>query len=260
MNKLTIAISTVKVSENSELINKVKCYEELLGSDVFFLIISQKETCDKVENISDKISICYSQESGLSKSRNLAIDKCNTDWVWFQDDDIELDLLGTKNLVANLKNELDFCFGRVGSLEQRDEFYKNYNFQMSDSILNALKISSIEIVAKVSFLRRYNVKFNENLGLGTALPSCEENLFLLNAFKLTPNYTFLKDVCCYHTTLEDSRDIDHLGRFKARGYLLRHLPIYYSLPLLLRWSFRKAGKISRYKRAKLMINSYLMGF
>ena len=79
-------------------------------------------------------------------------------------------------------------------------------------------------MVKPSFVRANDIHFDENLGLGSKFPSCEENLFVYQALKTGDSKSEFYDVpVARHTLNLQSRDIDFHGRYAAQGYLVRRL-------------------------------------
>ena len=56
------------------------------------------------------------------------------------------------------------------SNSSKEKPYKKYKNLHKLNKINLLKISSIEIVAKTSFVKENNIRFNENFGLGSKIP------------------------------------------------------------------------------------------
>ncbi|HIF9221411.1 TPA: glycosyltransferase [Photobacterium damselae] len=253
--KLTIGISTMS-NKKDELLNKIKLYSRYLNDEIFFLIVSQNESYDNSVKISENIILISTSTIGLSVSRNIVINNTQTEWLWFQDDDIELNFREIKKITNKLDPSLDLFFIRIGSLENSNKLYKKYSNYTYESLL-PLKISSIEIIAKVHFLKSKNIKFNENLGLGTKLPCCEENLFIRKMLLDNANYKCSKIVGCYHTTSNKFRLKKNQGHFIARGCLLRYFNPFIAFFIAIRWSIREFGGFGFIRSFLLMTNGYL---
>lgn len=254
---LTIAISTVAASLN-KLTDYVQKNIDKIDSRVNFLICSQREPINTVTHLSERVKVIKSTESGLSRSRNMLLTNIQSKWLWIQDDDIELEFEALQQLVDILHNSNDdLHFIKVKSLENHSAFYKNYAFHSSHKFTNSLKISSIEIIVRQEFVNANNIKFDTKLGLGTQLPCCEENKFVLDLFKSDAKVSYLDIATCYHTTNIENRDINHAGRFRARGYLLRFYPFYIRFALMLRWAIKIPAELSFYVKMKLMLKNYI---
>lgn len=258
-NLLTIGISTVN-KNYSDLLERLNNILAELPPTIDILIVNQNDLYESIESLSSRVSVIYSKSKGLSKSRNLLLQNCGSRWLWIQDDDLEIDVPNFKKLLLSLEGELgNLILGQVGSLENRTKKYKDYSFHNQHKVLNALKISSIEIIVNCEFIRESGVRFNENLGLGSPLPCCEENLFIWDCFNVTNDIRYESSTLCYHTTLLENRNIDIEKNTVAKGFFLSFLPLYYSVPIFIRWTFKFTGQQSLYSTVKSLLKGILLG-
>ncbi len=258
---LNIAISTLR-SNFDELLRYLLTIKDKMPLRVSFLVISQLELKDEFYDF-EGIKVFKCREKGLSKSRNLALRECNSEWIWFQDDDIHLLTNRIPMLVDCLDSlDKDMLLVKVASLEDPTKPFKDYGRYSVFARFLAFRISSIEIVAKVSFLRKNNLKFDENLGLGSALPSCEENLFFYQSvIENKAHFKLYDQSVCLHTTLVENRSIDYKARYRAKGYLLGKMRNLTSPLVLFWWAIRGSNDgISRGLRLRLMLNEYISSF
>lgn len=115
---------------------------------------------------------------GLSKSRNIGLNQVKTKYAYIMDDDVEFDLDKILILIEYMQVE-QVDVGTCQFRYQNGSYPKRYQEQpFMHSVLSVAKVASIEICVKVSMLRKNNILFNECFGLGTALPSGEEYIFL----------------------------------------------------------------------------------
>lgn len=254
---LTIAVSTVAPNFN-KLINKLLGFFPMIESCVDIIVISQLEN-ENSEFYINGLRVLLSTDVGLSKSRNLAIKKCETDWLWFQDDDVKILTDNLHDLLIYLKNSCDdLNLVKVGSLENPSEDFKNYSRYDTNKIYLSCRVSSIEIIIRTNFVESNRVVFDERLGLGTNLPSCEENLFFYECVVLKKaRYSLYPHVVCLHTKIAESRSINHYARYKARGYFLRKTFNIYTPLIFFWWSVRKNNdRVGRFKRARVMFSGF----
>jgi len=257
-NILTIAIATLSANRSYVIDYAINVCGKIPNS-VNFLIISQLEEANEVEKISDSITLIRRSDKGLAKSRNVAIDNCESTWIWFQDDDIKLILDRVASLVGFLETAAcEFVLGQVGSLENEDEFFKDYARYNVNAVLLSFRISSIEIIARTDFLKKKHIRFDENLGLGSKLPSCEENLFFYDSVvRNKARYSCYEKSICLHTKVLESRCIDYEGRYRARGYFLGKIRSLTSAIILVWWAIRKTSDgVSRISRLRLMLQGF----
>lgn len=254
---LTVAVSTL-AKNRDQLLARLSAIKADLPPAIKFLVVSQLEA-DEGYFCFDGIDVYKSEEKGLSKSRNLGLSRCVTDWIWFQDDDIDI-LVGPLLTLAKKIGGFgcDVILAKVASREKPGEYFKNYDRYSINKRFLALRISSIEIIANVPFLRRYDLRFDDNLGLGSALPSCEENLFFYDCIvKSSGSFMVYDDAISLHTTVSESRNIDYEGRYRARGYMLAKMGDFFSPIILIWWAVRRTREnLPRRVRLSLMLRSY----
>ena len=136
----------------------------------------------KLKNIGCKVFI--DNQLGLSRSRNIGIKNCESNFFWILDDDVYTNLNMIESILDQIKsNKADIYTFRIARNKRCNIMYKKYSNNPKVSKLRLLKISSIELIVSKKIINKYNIFFNENFGLGSKYPMCEENLFLL------------KDVC-----------------------------------------------------------------
>ena len=111
---LTIAISTVAASLN-KLTEYLQTNIDKIDHRVNFLICSQREPTNTVTQLSERVKVIKTTESGLSRSRNMLLTNSQSKWLWVQDDDIELEFDALQQLV-NILQKLVLIHLRVKNL------------------------------------------------------------------------------------------------------------------------------------------------
>lgn len=125
------------------------------------------------------------KEKGLSKSRNRAIELCDSDIALISDDDVvysdEIEKIISKAFKENSEADIiTFQF-----LKDDNTLYKkNYKKEKFwHDIYTLARVSSVEIAFKVDKVKNKNIKYDENFGLGSIFPTGEEYIFLSDALK-----------------------------------------------------------------------------
>ncbi|WP_281947362.1 glycosyltransferase family 2 protein [Vibrio parahaemolyticus] len=198
---LTIAVSTVE--ENLDRALEIFDEDFVENNNLDLLIVCQGSFSENSLEVVNGINIYYQCERGLSKSRNLAIEKSKGKYIWFLDDDVFLSKEFVFRFVAEEKYDQDLIFGRI-KCSNADLMYKKYTKKRLKRH-DMLRVSSIEIVVKKDFITERDIKFDLNLGLGATFPSGEENVFLLDCYNHSPVITDLSDVIVYHPCFEKKR-------------------------------------------------------
>lgn len=147
------------------------------------IIINQLINSDK--SILESDNIFSFKEKGLSKSRNRAIELCDSDIALISDDDVEyvddFDKIILKAFEENIYADIITFQVKTPTGEL---FKNNYQkFQFIHNIKTIMKVSSIEIAVRISSIKEKKLKFDERFGLGSNFPTGEEAIFLSDAIK-----------------------------------------------------------------------------
>lgn len=226
--------------------------EDILNNVNEIVIVVQKKTDNKYISLLKKIGckIIIDNKEGLSRSRNICIDNCNSDFFWILDDDVYTNNENI-NIIKKVISE-DFCDVMTFrySNSSKEKPYKKYKNLNKFNKMNLLKVSSIEIVAKRSFVNENNIRFNENFGLGSKYPSCEENLFLLDLFNSGALIKHNHSIVAYHPNISSGYTTYNSNSLMAKGFICKK----YNLSgvfLLIFWIFKFSLK---YKKTSVISN------
>lgn len=221
--KLTLAVSTLGTRINQAL----NVFEALSPREsVEFLLLVQGATPD-MEGVScpDSVRIEYLDSIGLSHSRNAALQKSKGDFVWFLDDDVIINDADLEWLTSQLNDQESIYIGQI-RCSDCDKLYKDYSRSRKGK-LGALRTSSIEIIATRHALTNYKITFNPHVGLGTKLPSGEENLFLIDVIRSGLNIKHLNQTIIAHPCLQEERSPriawKNEGLVKSKGIIAKHV-------------------------------------
>jgi glycosyltransferase involved in cell wall biosynthesis len=133
----------------------------------------------------DEIRVITIDDSGLSKSRNLAISKSTSDICYISDDDLlfQSDFVNTVEKYHRLYKKYDVICFKVPTLNlQRQKKYFNKIVKMG--YIRSLKVSSYEISFKRESVVNKNIEFDPIFGAGSKRFSMgEENIFLYDCLK-----------------------------------------------------------------------------
>ncbi|WP_099659480.1 glycosyltransferase [Proteus terrae] len=184
MPKFCIAISTM-----NERINNIFIPE--YDKDVNYLLIHQINDKNfypnKLLNERSDIKYINTDQFGLSKSRNIALNKCNTEYLFVMDDDVSYDIDAMKKIVHFMSIEKVDVGTFYHNYTNNNSTLKNTRKKITLNYINIAKVSSIDICINVNSIKKNAIIFNENFGLGTDLPSGEEIIFLSDCLKKSLN-------------------------------------------------------------------------
>lgn len=228
---ITIGISTIGTR-----INTIKLPKH--DESIKYIIVHQKpEALSKETNNiiikRDDVQYFAFLENGLSKSRNFTIKKCTTEFLSIMDDDVEIKIECIKNVVNIMKNgNIDIATCQYSTPQGSIKKYKDNSFR--HSILSAARISSIEIIIKLSEFSKKDLFFDENFGLGSKYPSGEEFIFATDAIKMGLNVRYIPILTCIHPPISSGDDFFSTEeKILAKKYMFQR--VYrklYLLPLM----------------------------
>lgn len=140
------------------------------------------------------------ESTGLSKNRNFSLLHLEADIGVISDDDVEYTV---ENFVSifrafNENPEADIITFRV-KCKDENFCFKNYaSNKFNHTTWSLLKVSSVEIAIRKSFLDKHKLLFDEEFGLGGKFSCGEECVFLVNAKKLGAKIIYVPEYICTH--------------------------------------------------------------
>lgn len=200
--KLDVLISTM---------NKKEINEDFLNARNITsgcIIVNQNVENNKKIVMNNK-TIVYSDEIGLSKSRNMAINNSRADICLICDDDIVLN-----------DNYEDTIIEAYKQYEDADAitFLNTFNTKLNNKLkskkvikhnrFSLLRVNSTQITLKRESLLKTGIKFDERFGLGSNIyNSGEENLLLAQMYDKGLKIYHVPIVISNHITEDDSNSI-----------------------------------------------------
>ena len=141
-----------------------------------------------LDSYQTKRGSCYqiysTTERGLSRSRNMLLEKSDADICMIADDDVEY----RDNYVDTVREAYErhpdadiivFCFSHKKDQDTRVRYVEDIRLHM----WNISKAASVEITFRRNAVVKAGLHFNDRIGLGATYPSGEENAFLADALR-----------------------------------------------------------------------------
>ena len=197
-----------------------------------YLVINQDDR-DAV-SIGDKPAFTMS-EKGLAKSRNKALALTQADIVHIADDDLGYKENIEKTIIDAFRQypEADIITFQIETPEgeQFKDYSKEIFWHTSRSIM---RTCSVEIALRIQSVKKYNLQFDENFGLGAPFPTGEEIIFLTDAFKKGLKILYIPKPIVIHpkessgsayanTALLEAKGAMFYRIFGVRGYAISAL-------------------------------------
>lgn len=175
--RVQLLVSTMKRKDIS--------WFDKLNSTSDAIIINQcgRKGKTKITHGSNNILWIDSDDIGLSKSRNMALDNATGEYLIIADDDLEYIDGYEKIIVESFEKNpnMDIIVFQVEGIEQ---VFKNYSKKGKKiSFLGSLHVSSVEIAIRKDSIKKYNIRFAEEFGAGAKYKMGEENIFLFDCLK-----------------------------------------------------------------------------
>lgn len=202
MALISLAISTI-----SNRIDFLKLQEY---SNAEYVIVHQRpnEGDPKViSSLKERHDIIYVplDSSGLSVSRNTAINKCGGDYIFILDDDVFFSF-DSMMMVVDLMSKDNVDIGTYYHKYTNGKTTKNKEYSFSHNMFNIANPSSIDICLKRESIVASGVLFDEDFGLGTSYPSGEEMIFLSDCIKSGLKLKRYPTEICIHPPVTSGSD------------------------------------------------------
>lgn len=218
--KLSVLMATMN-DGTPELSKRLESLDERTGLVVCRQITKELEnTIDlktKLESIKKSVVFIDKYEKGLSKSRNCAIDAVNGGICLITDDDVSFDpdLFDSIREAYSMYPDADIITFQAKTPE--GEFFKTYpTSPFMHNTKSVARVSSIEMTFRIDSIKKANIKFDEQFGLGAQYPTGEEFIFLTDALKKGLRIYFYPKVLAVHPKESSGSTLDE-KIFIAKG-------------------------------------------
>lgn len=223
--KISIVIPTLNRSKNlKELllsINSALKYEPDLKNKISLeiIVVDQSEN-KKTENVCKEFNVKFlkSEKKGLSRSRNIGLDRAIFEFLIFFDDDVILKENYFKKLLLMFERHknLDSFTGKILTLEKNKSYSRHQNnfpkwldIHSFDQVLSSGTGFSSSYIDDIG-------KFDERFGLGSLYGGSEEGDIILRGINNKKRIFYNPDLISYHPE-EKGEFKFSLSRFK-RGF------------------------------------------
>lgn len=173
------------------------------------LVVNQTETGKELYSNLENIRVINSYDTGLSKSRNLAIQNAKGDICLIADDDIEY-LPNFEKTIQKHFEHFDMASVILFRIDTfNGETYKIYP-DKSKQLTHKRELrnaSSVEIAFRREKVVANGITFDINFGLGGQFPSGEEYLFLKNAFNKGLQIYFINNAIVKHHLIRSTSNM-----------------------------------------------------
>ncbi|MFV8979549.1 hypothetical protein [Serratia fonticola] len=215
----------------------------------YFIVIQgcadaeEKKVRERVGDKMPNAMVFFLDKTGLANNRNycleLACANNELDYVYIADDDITINISEVKLLAKRMANDgVDLGAGRVSS---STGWFKNYNTNEYEiKLIQAAKVSSVEMILKVDFIKDNNIRFDSLFGLGSHFPSGEEFIFVSDVLKNKGKARFYPITLCEHPPVSSGKDFfTNHKKIEAKGAMLYRIFGLYSYIYMIVFALKK---------------------
>ena len=214
--KLEVLIAAQNIRSTDQL---PKVAQQLVSKGCDTVLINQSEKEQEFKSPSQNLRIFNYPETGISRSRNRALQHAEGELLLITDDDVEL-LDGFSEIitVAFEKNpEADIITFQC--LNERGEKRKNYSdSSFWHSLRTLMQVSSVEIALRRKSFIRKPLLFDPRFGIGSQIPTGGETVFLSDAHKRGFKILYLPYPIVRHPDASSGRALyQNPALIKAKG-------------------------------------------
>ncbi|KEZ48777.1 glycosyltransferase family 2 protein [Metabacillus indicus] len=224
---ISVIIPTLgtRVEELNRLFQSLSVQE----SQNFEAIVVSQDNHEKVEELLGAYTFPTKHvrlnRKGLSYSRNEGMKAVSGSIVTFSDDDCWYPPYAFKDAEAFLQNHPDkagVCFQIFDPVT--NVYYKNYAREPKDTLTlrELFQRSSIEFFISLDRVKKEDVFFDEDFGLGARYVSGEENIFLSHLHSLGHSVSYVNNVIVYHLKPSTDSRLNYKS-FLSKGPLFRRI-------------------------------------
>lgn len=178
-----------------------------------YLIVDQGDSPFLFEN--QMFDYHFSTDRGISKSRNVALKFCKTEYLLFADDDV-FHIDEGVNKIESYFEETKADVITFVTMTPTGEFFKKYKSSpFAHSKLSLFRVNSVEIAVRVNAIRSAGLCFDSDFGLGSQFPTGEEIIFVQDALRAGLNVQFVPEPIVIHPKESSG------SRLSGNGVLIR---------------------------------------
>lgn len=172
----------VAISTYGERVEQAMSLAEKLSMFASVIVVHQApEEVDVEALVSERIRYVQISSRGVTKSRNEAIRVCQAKYLWFLDDDVDVDVSKAKDFFESrflscMAGADVLTFGVLNEYGGLRRVFPNK--PKKHNRISILAVGTIEVVVDVQKLRSAHIFFPEDMGAGSALPVADEPVFL----------------------------------------------------------------------------------
>lgn len=174
--------------------------------DYNILIVNQTTEKHILKSTVSTIRVINSFETGLTSSRNLALNNTIGDICLIADDDVEYFKDFDKIIINSFLQEPDASVitYKMKTFEGKD--FKLYKTQKKHTKQTVATVNSVVIAFKIEKIKAFNISFNNYFGLGATFKTADEYIFLRDCLAVNLEIQFCNEYILAHEAISSGQD------------------------------------------------------
>lgn len=240
--------------------NRIEHFREISKKNPELKVTLINQSKDPIQIESDQFTVKSFQETGLSKSRNRALEQASGEVCVVCDDDVDF-TVDFKTTIAKAYEALadaDLISFQVITPEGKPyKAYKNKLFVHNK--VSILQVSSIEVTFKRESIEKHQLSFDERFGLGSEIKGGEENIFLADALRKGMKLYSYPAPIVIHPKESSNKTIDS-DFFFTKGAIMKRINGRQGLVLSLVFLLAQFRKVKKIHQIPTYLSSFLRGY
>jgi len=235
----------------------VPIFKHFYIEEIHILIINQTQKGNELKSEFENIRIINSYETGVAKSRNMALQNATKKIVIFTDDDVDY-LPETCKIIIDAHNKYSGAEVILFQAQMSDtELLKPYPKAVQDpiTILSILNCGTIEISLKTENISTAVFKFDERFGINGIFSLGDEPLFLMDLKRENKRIIFVNKTIVQHVSLSSISKNSVQDNYFSHGAFYRQIfPKHHYIWLFIKIFFDLKQKKLKLNEASKAIN------
>jgi hypothetical protein len=190
---------TIGYSSLAERVANIQFPKLSIPHSILISIQNPKSIDYEIPDSNSPVKVVESSQVGVAKSRNLAIDNTETEYLVFADDDATVSETGLLTSLDYLDKHPNCDLVLAMTVDELGNVRKRYpKKQVRLHLFNSAKAGTIEMLVRVDSIKRLGIHFDERFGAGSSNKVGDEYIFISDLIKAGGHGVFLPVVLASH--------------------------------------------------------------
>lgn len=264
-HKLSILIST-----HQDGIFNIPQVIKIKDRRLLYVVVHQvcNENKEKYESfindcllIRDDVTVISDTSTGVTKSRNLAINNCKTKIALFSDDDVIFEPSFVDDIISKFEKTDSAAITFMALEKDSGKPLKKYpELRLEHNKKTILNVGTIEVAVNVRTLIDNDIYFPEYLGAGNKYPVCDEPVFLSYIINKGLSVKYEPIAIVRHPLESSGKSFDTYEKIVSRGIAFKEIFGGWSFLIILIFFLKNINmfKLGRLYSLKAIFDGWLL--